>query len=149
MNHLLLINTPIIEMINTNQYKGAKAELFFNLRTPTTGAGTSRLKIWLEAKFSLKAAPNIMIPTQVHHLLIRRIGLVQARLQTKIWKELKPKMFQLSKLQGRALAKPLLRRIPRKAIIVQRIELKKDYGKTALRQTRTQSQRLFHETATC
>ena len=58
INHLLLIKTPIIETIKTNQYNGAKAELFFNLNTPTTGAGTSRLKIWLEAKFSLKSCPT-------------------------------------------------------------------------------------------
>ena len=57
MNQLLLIKTPIIEEISTNQYRGAKIELFLRLKTPTTGAGTSRLKIWLEAKFSLKAAP--------------------------------------------------------------------------------------------
>lgn len=54
INHLLLIKTPMIETINTNQYKGVKVELLFNLKTPTTGAGTNKLKIWLEAKFSKK-----------------------------------------------------------------------------------------------
>ena len=81
MNQLLLIKTPIIEEIRTNQYRGAKIELFLRLKTPTTGAGTSRLKIWLEAKFSLKAAPLFRKPILGPRLLTQKIAPVLARQQ--------------------------------------------------------------------
>jgi hypothetical protein len=93
INHLLLMKTPIIDTIRTSQYKGAKAELFFNLNTPTTGTGTSRLKIWLEAKFSLKSCSiKTKKLTQVPHLLIQKITPILKQQQIKTLKELVFKM---------------------------------------------------------